>query len=706
MSRRISALLRMSAYLTGLLFLLPVQSAEQDPYLWLEEIDGEKALSWVRTANSATDKTLGADPLFKELYQQTLETLNKKDKLPEITLRGNWVYNFYRDKTHIRGIYRRSSLDKFKAGSPDWQTVLDIDQLSAKEQVKWVFQGMDCLKPEYRKCLVRLSRGGGDAVEMREFDMQALKFAKNGFQLPESKMSVSWQDEQHLFVATDFGEGSMTDSGYPRTVKLWQRGKALASAKSLLTVDKKSVWVYATRYRSDQGNIDLLVEGLDFWNSRYYQLLDGKLHRLYLPATAEIVDAIDRKLVVVLKEDWSFNSDLYRQGSVLLIEPRTLREQQGPVTLLTESTARSIVDEVVVAKGSVLVTTLENVKSRVYRHRNTDDGWLATLVDLPQQGKIEVETSDEKTGEFFVRYEDFLTPPTLYSVSKELEVGKVMQQSATFDGSKFKVEQYFAKSADGTSVPYFVVMSKTARVDGKNPTHIFSYGGFRASLTPSYSGSYEDHNGAYGRAWLERGGVFVLANIRGGGEFGPAWHAAALRENRIKSFEDFEAVAEDLITRKITSAKQIGIEGRSNGGLLVGATMIRRPDLYGAVVCGVPLSDMRRYHRLLAGASWMAEFGNPDTDDWSFIRRYSPYQNLNAKVQYPPVFFFTSTRDDRVHPAHARKMVARMKEQGHQVDYYENIEGGHKGSATNEQTAKRIALSFTHLWRHLKSAIP
>ncbi|MFT5520966.1 MAG: prolyl oligopeptidase, partial [Enterobacterales bacterium] len=306
-----------------------------------------------------------------------------------------------------------------------------------------------------------------------------------------------------------------------------------------------------------------------------------------------------------------------------------------------------------------------------------------------------------ETGEFFARYEDFLTAPTLYSINSKLEAKVAIQQAATFDGTNFMVEQYFATSQDGTKVPYFVVMNKNIKYNSTNPTHIFSYGGFRNSLTPSYSGSYEDLNGAYGKMWLERGGVFVLANIRGGGEYGPAWHAAALLENRHKSFEDFEAIAEDLISKKITSAKYLGIEGRSNGGLLVGATMTRRPDLYGAVICGVPLLDMKRYHKLLAGASWMAEYGDPDTSDWEFMKTYSPYQNIKNDVQYPPIFFFTSTRDDRVHPGHARKMAARLMSKGNAVEFYENLEGGHKGSSTSEQLAKRIALGYAHLWKQL-----
>lgn len=318
--------------------------------------------------------------------------------------------------------------------------------------------------------------------------------------------------------------------------------------------------------------------------------------------------------------------------------------------------------------------------------------------------EISVSGVDDASGDFFVRYESFTTPPTLYFVSsRDLKPKIAKAQAATFDGSQFEVSQLWTVSEDSTRVPYFVVMKKGTPMNGKNPTHIFSYGGFRNSLTPSYSGSYEELSGSYGKLWLERGGVFVLANIRGGGEFGPAWHQAALRENRTKAYEDFEAIARDLVARKITSPEHLGIEGRSNGGLLVTALMVRHPELYGAIICGSPLVDMYRYQKLLAGASWMAEYGDPDKpEDWAFMKTYSPYQNVRAGQKYPPIFFYASTRDDRVHPGHARKMVARMIELGYTDTLYnENTEGGHHASSTNEQLAYRLALAYTHLWEHI-----
>lgn len=679
----------------------------QDPYLWLEDIDGEKALSWVRTANQETDKSLTNNPLYKSIYADVLSALDSKDKLPEVNIIGDMVYTLKKDVDHPRGLYQRTSMADFKAGKARWQPVLDIDEMSKNDDVKWVFHGMDCLKPQYQRCLVYLSPGGGDAHEMREFDAKALTFVDKGFALPAAKMQVSWMDPDHLFVATDFGGGSKTESGYARKIKIWTRGTPLSKAKHVFEVPEKSVSVTATRYTSANQAIDLFVDVPSFWTRSYHQMVDGEIVDLALPETAIISDVVAGKYVVSLKDDWAFNGTQYKQGSVLLIPPKALTTTAvaGPVdgvVLLIESSESAIVEDVSVAKNSIIVTVLEDVKSKVYRYTNGVKGWQPNLIDLPESGQISIASISHVSGEFFARYEGFITPPTLYAVGESLTPKRILQQSATFDSRGLKVEQFFVKSLDGTRVPYFVVMNRETKLDGKNPTHIFAYGGFRASLTPAYSGSYEDLNGAYGKAWLERGGVYVIANIRGGAEYGPAWHAAALLDKRHKAFEDFEAVAEDLFRRKITSAKHLGIEGRSNGGLLVGATMVRRPELYGAIVCGVPLLDMKRYNKLLAGASWMAEYGNPDTDDWSFIKQYSPYQNLKDGQEYPPILFFTSTRDDRVHPGHARKMAAKMKAAGHQVEYYENVEGGHKGSATSEQTAKRVALSFMHLWTHLQ----
>jgi prolyl oligopeptidase len=688
--------------------------APADPYLWLEDVDGERALAWVREQNEATYRRLEGNELFDGLYRDALAVLDSASRLPQVTQRGQWLYNLWKDADHPRGIYRRTTLAELRKDAPQWQVVVDVDALAASEGKPWVFHGFDCLPPAHRQCLLALSPGGTDADELRELDAETLQPVAGGFALPLAKSRVSWRDADALFVATDFGEGTLTTSGYPRVVKLWQRGTPLAAATTLFEGEAASVSVAAYRLRSDAGDVDLVRDQRTFWTGDYYQVTwkgDGatpELHRLALPASALIEDIFRGRLVISLKEDWQRGDTTLREGAVLVADPRSLWNEGGAVEVLFAPDGNEVVEDVTAVEQGVLVTLLDSVRGRLYRYQPAEGGaWARTAVAFPDTGALGVMTVDDESGDFFVAFESFVTPPTLYHVpSASLRPEVIRSQEPTFDGSRFEVTQQWATSADGTRVPYFQVARKGVALDGSNPTHIFSYGGFRNALTPAYSGSYEQLSGAYGKLWLERGGVFVLANIRGGGEFGPAWHAAALREKRPRAFEDFEAVAQDLVTRGVTTAERLGIEGRSNGGLLVLATMTRRPELYGAIICGSPLADMQRYHEMLAGASWMAEFGNPDVPaDWEFISGYSPYHRVEAGKDYPPVLFYLSTRDDRVHPGHARKMAARMIELGYEVWYHELIEGGHGASVTNQQLARRLALSYTHLWRQLGTGV-
>ena len=686
--------------------LCPHVSGQEDPYLWLEETDSQRALKWVREQNAVTAKHLTNHPQFESLHSQALEILNSSSRIPEVQQRGQWLYNFWRDKTYPRGVYRRTTLEELQKPRPRWEVVLDLDAMSAGDGEEWVFKGVDCLPKQYRHCLVELSSGGGDAVTIREFDMQAKAFVENGFQLPAAKTRVTWMDRDTLLVATDFGPGTLTESGYPRVIKRWKRGTTLDEARTVHQASRDSVGVRSQRFRTDGGNIDVVTESLTFWSSSYFWLTKNGLSSLNIPGSSVVEDAYQGKLIVSLKEDWTVGRRTLGQGSVVMVTPQAGDGVELEVEVLVEPDKSSVVQEVAATEHGILVSVLENVQGRLHRYEPSHGGgWTRRTIPFPESGSLTLTSIDQATGHFFVAYQGFTTPPTLYHVAAPAwKPRKLKAQAETFDGNRFKVEQYWATSADGTGVPYFVVMDKRTLLNGKNPTHMFSYGGFRSALTPSYSGSYEHLSGAYGKLWLERGGVFVVANIRGGGEFGPQWHAAALKENRARAYEDFEAIAEDLVQRRITSSRHLGIEGRSNGGLLVGAAFTRRPRLYGAVVCGVPLADMKRYHRLLAGASWMAEFGDPDEpDEWAFIRTYSPYHNLKQGQNYPSVFFYTSTRDDRVHPGHARKMAAKMIDMGYRVRYYENTEGGHSGSSTNDQLAYRLALAYTHLWSQLSN---
>jgi prolyl oligopeptidase len=553
---------------------------------------------------------------------------------------------------------------------------------------------------------VNLSPGGGDAVEVREFDAETLRFVEGGFFLPVAKSNVAWIDENSIYVGTDFGPGSLTASGYPRIVKAWRRGTPLSSARTIFEGAGTSVRAYGRRIRTETGDIDLLGESQTFWTTRRQRLTglpgEPRAQALDVPETAIVAGGFRGKLVLALQDDWTVAGRTVAAGSVVVVDPADPRTAD----LVVAPAQGEVVEtqSVVVTDKGILVPLLENVRGRLDRFTPLPaGGWKRERIRFPDQGALTVMTTDDASGDALVTFETFVMPPTLYHVASTTDAPvAVAAQEPTFDGSRFEVAQEWATSKDGTRVPYFVVAAKEMKRDGSNPTHVFSYGGFRSTLKPSYSGSYEEHYGAYGRLWLEKGGVFVLANIRGGGEFGPQWHASVLKENRHKVLEDFEAVAEQLVRSGITRAKRLGIEGRSNGGLLTLAAMNRRPDLYGAVISGAPLSDMGRYHEMLAGASWMAEYGDPRVPaEWAFIRAYSPYHNFRAGVPYPPLFVYTSTRDDRVHPGHARKTVARLQELGHRVWYFENVEGGHGGSSTNDQLAYRIALSYAHLWRAL-----
>ncbi|UHQ54842.1 prolyl oligopeptidase family serine peptidase [Microbulbifer sp. YPW16] len=689
--------------LSALVLLSSPGRAAEDPYLWLEDVEGERAIEWVKQQNAETRGRLAGGELYQSLYKDALAALSAEDRLPEISQKGEWLYENHHSKDNPRGLYRRIKADAFDRGSEKWETVLDIDALSRDEGRKWVLKGMTCEDDAQTRCLVSLSAGGGDAVELREFNARKKAFIKGGFFSPMAKQSAVWVDADQLLIATAGGEHGATNSGYARTVKLWQRGKSLDNARTVLEVPEESVWVSPASVGTGEDSLILLGEGLDFWHQRSFVFRDGKAVPLQLPESAEIKGALGEQLVVKLNRDWKVEDRTWPLGSLVLVTLESLLDGATTVAPLVMPGKSEVIDSVVVSAAGVLVTMLDDVKGRAYFYRQDDKGFTRTPIEVPDNGQLSIAAYDEESGNAYLSWQNFVTPPTLYRYHPAAgELDRILVQSPTFDGSKFKIEQYFAESRDGTRVPYFVVMPKDIELDADNPTHIFSYGGFRNALLPSYSGSYEPLNGAYGKLWLERGGVYVLANIRGGGEYGPAWHAAALRENRTKSFEDFAAVAEDLIERRITRPQRLSIEGRSNGGLLVGASMTRRPDLFNAVICGVPLLDMKRYHKLLAGASWMGEYGNPDTDDWDFIKEYSPYQNLEPGTEYPSVFFFTSTRDDRVHPGHARKMAARMKAMGQDVEYFENLEGGHKGSATNEQLAHRVALMFAHLWTSLE----
>lgn len=670
---------------------------KEDPYLWLEDVTGEKALNWVKERNAKTQSQFEANPEFNKLKDDLLEILNSKERIPFVTKFGDHYYNFWRDEKNERGVWRRTTLEEYRQASPKWEVVLDLDAVAAAENENWVWSGAQLLRPGYKLALISLSRGGADATVTREFDMETKSFVKDGFYRPEAKGSLGWIDENNVFVSTDFGEGSMTTSGYPRLAKRWKRGTPMDKAELIYEGVPTDMSVSAIHDDTPGFERNFVSRNLAFYNDELYWLNpEGKLIKIDAPNTAN-KNVIREYLTLELRDAWEVEGNKYAAGSLIVIKFDDFIAGKRKFDVAFEPSENTSLASYGATKDHFYINVLEDVKNRIYVLTPTPDGWKREpLTGAPQFGTISVSAVDsDESNDYFLTVTDYITPTTLMMGSIGKAPEKLKQLPAYFDASDLEITQNFATSDDGTRVPYFMVGKKNLKMDGSNPTLLYGYGGFEISLTPSYSGSV-------GRAWLTQGGVYVVANIRGGGEYGPRWHQAALKANRLRAYEDFAAVAKDLVQRGVTRPERLGIQGGSNGGLLVGNMFTLYPNLFSAAVCQVPLLDMKRFHLLLAGASWMAEYGNPDKEgEWDFIKTYSPYQNVQANTKYPTVLFTTSTRDDRVHPGHARKMMARMEEQGHTVKYYENIEGGHGGSANNKQAAYMQALAYSFLKQQL-----
>ncbi len=673
-------------------------NANEDPFIWLEDVQAEKSMEWVKSQNEISESELSKSPFYKELHQQALEVINSKDKIKYATIRGDKVYNFWRDENNVRGVYREASLNDYLANKPKWEVVIDIDKLGKDEGENWVYSGMTCLFPDYERCLLSLSRGGADATVTREFNIKERAFVKDGFYLPEAKSRVSWKDKDTVYVGTDFGEKSLTKSGYPRIAKLWSRGTKLDDATTVYEGALESVSASAGRSFSIHGHQDYIYDSTSFYTNTIY-LLDGdKKVKLVKPDDASWSGLYNGNIFVELKSDWTYQNKNFKQGAFIYASLSSTKLGKPDYRVFVEPSKTRIISGLSFSQNYIWVNWLDNVRTVVERMELNKEGqWVSQKLPIDDQGSVSIFGMQEDSDSFFINYTNFLQPSTLsYINGKSFKMVELQKLPEKFDASRLKVEQHFVKSKDGTNVPYFLVMNKELKLDGKNPTLLYGYGGFEVSMQPYYSG-------LLGKSWLEKGGVYALANIRGGGEYGPSWHQAALKENRHKAYEDFEAIARDLIAKKITSPKHLGAQGGSNGGLLMGNMITRSPDLFNAIVCQVPLLDMKRYNKLLAGASWMAEYGNPDkAEEWEYIKGFSPYHNLDKSKSYPKVFFTTSTRDDRVHPAHARKMVAKMKAMGKNVLYYENIEGGHGGAADNNQVAHLYAMVYSYLFEQLQ----
>lgn len=674
---------------------VPGKPKSDKDYEWLEELRSDKSLAWVKKHNDSSLKKLEALPTFAPMQKEALTILEAKDKIPFGTIRKDFVYNFWQDADHVKGIWRRSSWAKYSVGKPEWETLLDIDALAKSSGKNYVFGGTECLQSDPNRCIIRLSEGGSDAAYQLEYDAAKKEFVKGGFELPASKSSLSYVSKDEVLFNNALTPATHTDSGYPIEVRSWKRGQKPTDAPVVFRGEKSDVSVTGYVVRDDASGKDYVFYNrlVKFYENEYHVPKDGKTFKLPLPSDVEVQGIHKGQLLLINRKPL----DKIASGSLIAVDYASLLQGKTPWKLVFTPNERQALDAVRVSKNFVYTTLLDNVRSRVLRWDMDKAGkWTEKGLPLESKGSINITSTDDDSDRMLVSYEDFLTPSSLFAFDGgTLEKKLVMQLPPRFKADGLTIAQEFAVSTDKEKIPYFIIHPKAMKKDGSNATLLYGYGGFEVSLNPSYLA-------VGGKLWLERGGVYVLANIRGGGEFGPRWHQAALLENRQKAFDDFAAVAKDLIAKGITSSKHLGIQGGSNGGLLMGASFTQHPELFNAVVCQVPLLDMLRYHKLLAGASWMAEYGNPDEEkSRKYISKYSPFQNLDPKKNYPEVFFVTSTADDRVHPSHARKMAARMEEYGKPFYYYENMEGGHSASADLQQRAKRSALEFSYLWMKL-----
>lgn len=674
----------------------PAAVTPDDPFLWLEEVEGERALAWVRERNTRSLGLLESDPRFAGLNADALAILTSSDRIPSPGFSGEFITNFWQDPTQVRGIWRRTTLASYRSATPEWTTILDVDALAKAEGKNWVFRGGNCLAPENRYCLVSLSDGGKDAVTIREYDIEQRRFIDGGFVFPEGKQSVTWVDRNTLLVAREWTPGEMTNSGYAYVVKRVIRGQPLERAREIFRGQQTDVSASGFVLRDADGIVraTMVSRGTTFWERELHLVTNVGTSRLPFPGRGDLHGLVEGRVLFTTNEDWNG----FRQGDLLSYELNTLlnRPAEAQAELVLRPGPRESVEGVTLTRTRVVVALYENVRGAAYAYRRGASGWTRTRLPIPENLTVGLGSASRRTDQLFVNVSGFLTPQTLLLVDAAAgTVEQVKAAPAKFDASGLVVEQHEATSADGTKVPYFLVRRSDAPRDGTTPTLLYGYGGFQISQLPSYSA-------VRGKLWLERGGAFAVANTRGGGEFGPAWHQAAIGKNRDRAHEDFVAVAQDLVDRRFTSPRRLGIQGGSQGGLFMGVAMTRRPDLFNAVIIGVPLFDMLRFHKLLAGASWIGEYGNPDIpEERAWIAQYSPYQALAAGKAYPTPFIFTSTKDDRVHPGHARKAAAKLEALGYPYLYYENIDGGHSAAANLVESARRNALEYTYLTRQL-----
>jgi prolyl oligopeptidase len=673
--------------------ILPsIDPSVPDPNGWLEDIHSDRSMAWVATENARTASRLGADPRYNVYRKEALAIFTAPDRIPYPGFLGDRLDNLWQDQTHVKGLWRATTPASFRAAEPAWETLIDLDALSKAEGKNWIFKGASCLPPDDRLCLVSLSNGGGDAVEIREFDAVAKAFVAGGFRFASGKQDVEWLNADTLLVARDWGPGTLTSSGYPFVIKRVKRGESLDQAVEVYRGAPTEVQAGAQVFRDPDGAVARVLIGrnVSFFQTTWFDLShQGAVRPLDLPHKIDLHGYLAGKLIIGVNEDWPVSAAhaAVKAGALIAYDPDT-----GAVQTIVQPTATQTLDAVSVTKDRVLVSLLDNVSGAIDVYTPGSSGWTSKRLALPAGSALSIRAADRGSDRAYVVSESFLEPPALWAVNAATgDVDKVKQLSARFEASRDVVEQHFAISNDGTRVPYFLVHPKGMKYDGSTPTLMFGYGGFQVSETPSYKPEL-------GKLWLERGGAYVLANIRGGGEFGPAWHEAALREHRQRAFDDFASITKDLIATGVTSPRRMGIYARSNGGILTTVSMTQHPELFNAIVIESPLIDMLRYNHLSAGASWVGEYGDPDVPaDRAFIAKYSAYTQLKPGVKYPEPYITTNTEDDRVHPGHPRKFAAELKALGDPYLYYENTFGGHANDADPELNARRWARHYVYL---------
>ena len=673
-----------------------------DPRLWLEEVEGEEAIAWAEGENARTFERLQGDERYQGLYDQALAVYQSEDRIPYGTFQGGYVWNFWQDATNTHGLWRRTTMESYLTDSPDWDVILDLDTLSDAEETNWVWRGANCLAPAYDRCMITLSDGGSDAAVRREFSVSERGFVEGGFVTPEAKGGVSWIDADTLMVGLATSEADTTDSGYPSVAYRWARGTDLSAATEAVRGDREDVGLFSFRVEDSDGTVYMMASEADtFYDTTWWYLPnDGEAMQLPLPPKSSIQEMYQGQLVFTLQEDWTpvEGGETYPSGALLSFEMAAFAAsgELPEVHTVYVPRERQSLGGIGATRSALMVAIDENVVGGIEAFQFADGEWTSESLPVPENLTIALGSTNSSEDIAFMNAEGFLTPDTLYMINAaDMTVNPIKSIPERFNAEGLVVEQLEAESTDGTMIPYFVVRREDTVMDGSTPTLLYAYGGFEVSIRPSYSGSR-------GQLWLENGGAYVVANIRGGGEFGPSWHQAGLKMDRQRIYDDLIAVAEDMHSNGLTSPRRTAVYGGSNGGLLTGVMYTQRPDLWNAVISAVPLLDMLRYHTLLAGASWMGEYGNPeDPDEGAFLRSISPYHNVDANGEYPEIYLYTSTKDDRVHPGHARKMAHLLSELGHDYLYYENIEGGHSAAANLEELARRDAMLYAFLMQKL-----